>query len=190
MPQMREIAKRLIKDGEDEEFMRELPHKYYEENIIHAIVISDISDYDECIKQLERFLPYVDNWACCDSIRPKCFRREHDKLGEYLLGVIDSEHNYTVRFGIEMLMVHFLDADYSKKYSDKVASIVSNDYYVNMMIAWYFATALAKQYDDAVKYIENNSLSHWVHNKTISKAHDSYRISDERKEYLQSFRLK
>ena len=185
-PHLKKLAKAVRNDAE--EFMASLPHTYYEENNLHGFVISFISDYDECIEALDRFLPYVDNWATCDGIRPECFKKNKNRLICDIKRWIASDKVYTVRFGIEMLMTHFLDDDFDAGYLRMVASVRSDKYYINMMIAWYFATALAKQWDEAVVYIEKRILPACVHNKTIQKAIESYRISEERKKYLRKYK--
>ena len=187
-PELRAYAKKIKDCSED--FLSELPHKYYDENNLHAFLISEIKDYEKCIAELEKFLPYVDNWATCDMMSPKCFKKNKERLLTKIHEWLGSDRVYTVRFGIEMLMTHFLDEDFDKKHLSAVAKIKSEEYYINMIIAWYFATALAKQWDSAVKYIENGSLSVWVHNKTIQKARESYRITAEQKEYLNSLKKK
>ena len=187
IPKLRAFAKTV---ENADEFLNSLPHNYYEENNLHAFLIAEIKDFDECVKRLDEFLPYIDNWATCDSLRPKVFEKNKGRLFEYIQKWIKSGDTYTVRYAIVMLMVYFLDGDFDRKYLKIVSRVKHNDYYVKMMIAWYFATALAKQYDSAVKYLENKALDTWVHNKTISKAHDSLRISKERKEYLKSLRIK
>ena len=188
IPLVRKIAKEYIKDDESKEFLKSLPHKYFDENILHGLLISEIKDYDECINYLNEFLPYVDNWAVCDTMSPTIFKKNKDKLIKNIKVWIKSKHTYTCRFGIGILMSHYLDDDFKEEYLSLASSIHSEEYYVNMMIAWFFATALAKKWDETIPYIENKKLDKWVHNKTISKAIESYRISDERKEYLRSLR--
>ncbi len=184
-PELRRIAACEMKNDNGAEFINKLPHEYHEENIIHAIMLGFIGDYDTCIAEIKRFLPYVDNWACCDQLRPKCFKKNLDRLHIDAVEFTKSEHTYTVRFGIECLMLYYLDEKYDKRYSDTVAEIKSDEYYVNMMIAWYFATALSKRYDDAIKYVEQKMLSPFVHRKTIQKAKESRIITNEQKEYLE-----
>ena len=183
-PKLRALAKRLKGDPCVEEFLSELPHRYYEENNLHAFLIEQMADYDACIHELERFLPFVDNWATCDMMRPKCFRRHLDELLKQIERWLTAEHPFTVRFGIEMLMSFYLDEAFDPRYLELVAGVRREEYYVNMMCAWYFATALAKQWDSAVVYLEENRLPLWVHNKTIQKAVESYRIDKAQKEYL------
>ena len=189
-PELRKYAKGLAKREDIAEFLGSLPHKYFDENQIHAFVISGIKDYEECIGEVERFLPYVDNWATCDQMSPKVFRKYRKELLENIKIWIASGQVYTVRFGIGMLMEHFLEEDFDLAYPEMVAGIRSEEYYVNMMIAWYFATALAKQYENILPYIENQKLDVWTHNKAIQKSVESYRIAPGQKEYLKSLKIK
>ena len=165
-----------------------LPHRCYDENMLHGILISEIKNFDRCVEELEKFLPFVDNWAVCDTTAPKVFRRNREKLMKYIEKWSSSKETYTCRFAIEMLMTHFLDDDFRDAYLEIPAEIISEEYYVNMMVAWFFATALAKQWDKTISYIEENRLGQWVHNKTIQKARESYRITEEQKEYLKSLK--
>ena len=190
VPMLRKLAKELNGTTEAQAFLSELPHKYYEENNLHAFLIALTKDYDNCIAELEQFLPYIDNWATCDGLSPKVFKKHLPELLEHIKVWIASEHTYTVRFAIGMLMQFYLDDAFDKQYTDLVAAVQSEEYYVNMMRAWYFATALAKQYDTAVMYLENQRLDVWTHNKTIQKAIESYRITDEQKQYLRSLKRK
>ena len=188
VPVLRKYARKVFEEYDWQTFLKETPHKYYEENNLHAFIIEQIKDYQRVIDELNLFLPFVDNWATCDSCSPKIFKKHLDEL---LLSIdmwISSEHTYMVRFGIEMLMTYYLDELFCKDYIDKVLMVKSDEYYINMMIAWFMATALAKQWDSVISYLENDSLSVWVHNKTIQKAVESYRISDERKQYLKTLR--
>lgn len=187
---LRKLAKHLVKEKSYSLFLNDLPHKYFDEYQLHAFIISDLKDYDECISYLNKFLPFVDNWATCDQMSPKVFKKYHTELLEQIKVWIKSEHAYTIRFGIGMLMQHFLDDDFNKEYLKWVSNIKSDEYYVNMMIAWYFATALAKQYKDTIPYLEKNKLDIWTHNKTIQKSIESYRITDIQKEYLKSLKRK
>lgn len=187
-PELRVLAKKLKNDPSAEAFLLDLPHRYYEENNLHAFLIEQIADYDMCIRMLERFLPYVDNWATCDMMRPKCFRRHLGELLKQIEAWICSPHAFTVRFGIEMLMTYYLDEAFEARYLDIVAEVRRDEYYVNMMCAWYFATALAKQWSSAIVYLEENRLPLWVHNKTIQKAIESYRIDKSQKEFLRSIK--
>ena len=188
IPEIRKLAKKLVKNNEYEDFLKELPHKYYDENLLHGAIISESKDFEKCIKLLDNFLPFVDNWAVCDTISPKIFKKYKKELIEKIKEWSQSDKTYTCRFGVEMLMTHFLDEDFKKEYLEVVADIHSDEYYVKMVVAWFFATALAKQWDYAVIYLENNKLDVWVHNKTIQKARESLRISLEKKEYLKKLK--
>jgi len=190
VPHLRSLAKKLKGTAEAERFIRELPHKHYEENNIHAFLIEQIKDYKTALAETERFLPCVDNWATCDMFLPKVFKKHTEELLEHIKLWIRSDKPYTVRYGIKLLMQLYLDEHFKTEYMDMVASVKSEEYYVNMMRAWYFATALAKQYDAALPYITENRLDRWTHNKTIQKAVESYRITKEQKEYLRNFRIK
>ncbi|MCQ2975266.1 MAG: DNA alkylation repair protein [Bacteroidales bacterium] len=189
IPEVRKIAKSFIKSPDSEEFMNSLPHKYYDENILHSKLISEIKDFDYCIKKIEQFLPYMDNWAVCDTCSPKILKKNKVVLIDKIRKWSKSKEIYTCRFGIEMLQTFFLDEDFKPEYLEIPVEIISEEYYINMMIAWFFATALAKQWDSAIKIIEDKKLSIWVHNKTIQKAIESYRISDENKQYLRTLKL-
>ena len=188
-PDVRRLAKQLKKEGEEKYFFKNLPHKYYEENNLHGFLISEINDYGICINELNRFLPYVDNWATCDGIRPRIFSKNTEKLLFEIEKWLQSDHTYTVRFGIEMLMVYYLDDKFDLKYPKRLAEINSDEYYINMMLSWYFATALSKQWESVIPFIEEKRLKKWVHNKTIQKARESFRITKEQKEYLRKFRI-
>ena len=187
-PILRKFAKEFGKTEESELFLKVLPHQYYEENNLHMMLITGIKDYPKCMEEVQRFLPYIDNWATCDFPEPKCFRKNKKAVLEEVRKWIASTETYTIRYGIGMLMRLFLDEDFSPEYLEMAAGVQSQEYYVNMMIAWYFATALAKQWDAAVPYIEQHRLSDWVHKKTIQKAVESYRITSEQKEYLKGYR--
>ena len=189
-PDLRKYAKQLGKSSDVIEFLQTLPHKYFDENQLHAFIISEIKDFKNCIDEINRFLPYIDNWATCDQLSPKVFKKYHNELFEYIKDWLKSNKVYTLRFGIGMLMEHFLDEDFDILYPETVSKIRSGEYYINMMIAWYFATALAKQYESIIPFIENNSLDIWTHNKAIQKSVESLRISDEKKEYLKSLKIK
>lgn len=189
-PELRKFAKEFAKQPEAEEFIKILPHKYFDENNLHGFLIETIKDYDKLISELGRFLPYVDNWATCDLMRPKVFKNHLPELLGQIRLWVKSENTYTVRFGLEMLMTFYLDADFRPEYLDIAAGVKSEEYYVNMMTAWYFATALAKQYEAAVPYIEQHRLDSWSHNKAIQKAVESRRITPERKEYLKTLKIK
>ena len=188
-PELKSIAKDILKDGNYKGFLEELPHRYFEENQLHAFIISGIKDLNECMVDLETFLPYVDNWATCDQMSPKIFRKHKDLLLAHIIEWIDSEKTYTVRFGVGMLMEHFLDDDFDPLYPELVAKLRSEEYYVNMMIAWYFATALAKQYESILPFIEEKRLDDWTHNKAIQKSMESRRITEEQKLYLKSLKV-
>ena len=190
VPMLRKLAKELYGTAEAEAFLSELPHKYYDENNLHAFLIAQIKDYNSCIAEVERFLPYINNWATCDGLSPKIFKKHLPELLEHIKVWLTSDETYTVRFAIGMLMQFYLDDAFDLQYSDMVAAVKSEEYYVNMMIAWYFATALAKQYDAVLPYLENHKLDIWTHNKTIQKAIESYRITDDQKKYLRGLKRK
>ncbi len=187
-PQMRAIAKEMFSSGEAAEFLKELPHKYYEENLVHFFIVAMIKDFDECVEAVETFLPYVDCWPVSDQATPKSFKKNHEKLLPYIRKWIASDEVYTARFGIRMLMNEYLGDDFKEEYLELVASKEGEDYYLKMMVAWYFATALAKRYDESVKYIEDRRLDEWVHKKAIQKAIESFRVTEEHKEYLRSLK--
>lgn len=187
-PVLRKFAKEFAGTSEAEAFLRQLPHRYYEENNLHMMLITGIKDYEKCMEEIQRFLPCIDNWATCDYPAPKCFARHKDQVLEEAKRWISSGETYVIRYGIGMLMRLFLDEDFSSEYLEMAAAVQSQEYYVNTMIAWYFATALAKQWDATVPYIEQHKLSDWVHRKTVQKAVESYRITPEQKEYLKGFR--
>ncbi len=189
-PALRSLAKELGKREDVGEFLKILPHELFEEDQLHAFIISGYKDYGRAIDELERFLPYVDNWATCDQMSPKVFKKHRQELMEHIKKWIRSDKTYTVRFGVGMLMEHFLDEDFDVRYAEMVAELRSDEYYVNMMIAWYFATALAKQYDEILPFIREERLAVWTHNKTIQKAIESYRITPEQKEYLKTLKIK
>lgn len=188
-PELRTMAKDILKAGDYKEFLEELPHKYFEENQLQAFIISGIKDFKECMEEIEKFLPYVNNWATCDQMSPKIFKKHKEELLTHVKEWIESDKTYTVRFGVGMLMEHFLDEDYDPQYPEMVARIRSEEYYVNMMIAWYFATALAKQYESILSFIEEKRLDDWTHNKAIQKSVESRRITDEQKIYLKSLKV-
>lgn len=188
VPKLRALAKSYIKDQECQDFLVNLPHAYYDENMLHGILVSEIKDFDTCIEKIEAFLPYVDNWAVCDIMSPRIFKKHKEELLDRIKLWISSDQTYTRRFGLEMLMTHFLDDDFKPDYLDLVAGLRSQEYYVNMMIAWFFATALTKQWEASLPYIEARSLDDWTHNKAIQKARESLRISKERKDYLKGLK--
>ena len=189
IPVLRKLAKEMIKDESYIEFLDNLPHVYLEENLLHAILVSELKNYNQCIFRLNLFLPYVDNWEVCDIISPKVFKKNNIKLIDEIKEWLNSKDEYIIRFGIEILMMYYLDDNFDISHHDLVSKIRSSYYYVNMMIAWYFATALAKKWDISIKYIEENKLDKWTHNKTIQKAIESYRITKEQKEYLRQLRI-
>ncbi len=187
-PELRTLAGKLLKRDDRSIFLNTLPHTFFEENQLHAFMISGIKDMRECLAGLNRFLPFVDNWATCDQMSPRVFRKHRPELLPEIRKWIASGETYTVRFGIGMLMEHFLDSDYDEAYPEMVAAVRSDEYYVNMMIAWYFSTALAKQYDSVLPFMENRRLDPWTHNKAIQKSVESFRIVPDRKEYLKSLK--
>ncbi|KIR03760.1 hypothetical protein P261_02575 [Lachnospiraceae bacterium TWA4] len=187
-PILREYAKELIKENQALEFINELPHIYYEENQLHAFILSEFKDYEFVVNQINRFLPYIDNWATCDQLRPKVFKKNTKELIRWVEKWLQSDQTYTIRFGIGVLNSYYLDEEFDQDYLAQVAKIRSTDYYVNMMIAWYFATALAKQYEKTLPFIENHALDQWVHNKAIQKARESRRVLQVQKNYLNSLK--
>ena len=189
-PALRQLARQLYRAGEASAFLDELPHRYFDENQLHAFIISEMRDFGECVDALRRFLPWVDNWATCDQLSPKVFKKHRQQLLPHVREWLATGQTYTVRFAIGMLMAHFLDEDFDGEYPRMVSEVRSDEYYVNMMIAWYFATALAKQYEAVLPYIENRVLDPWTHNKAIQKSLESYRISDEHKAYLKRLKLR
>ncbi len=189
-PVLKELAKELVKDEDRDLFLMDLPHGYFDEDQLHAFVISLEKDFGKCIDQVETFLPYIDNWATCDQLSPKVFRKHKEELLPYIDRWITSGKTYLIRFAVGMLMEHFLDQDFRIGYADKVVQIVSDEYYVNMMRAWYFATALCKQYEQIIQFIEQKKLDVWTHNKAIQKSIESRRIPEERKDYLRSLRIR
>ena len=193
VPILRKFSNQLAKSLSKEkllEFMNELPHKYYEENNIHAFLIEKIKDFDECIVALEKFLPFVDNWATCDMMNPKILKKNTQQLFCKIKEWIVSPHVYTIRYGIGMLMRYFLDDNFKTEYLDMVAAVKSDEYYVNMMKAWFFATALAKQYEATLPYIKEKRLDNWSHNKAIQKSIESFRVPKEHKEELRRYKIK
>lgn len=189
VPALRKLAKELKGSAQAAQFMAALPHHYHEENLLQALLINEIKDFEGCMEALELFLPFVDNWAVCDMLGPKVLAKDKEELMERILLWLESPHAYTQRFAMCMLMSHFLDGDFKEEYLGLVAGVESEEYYVRMMQAWYFATALAKQYDSAVKYIEGRRLESWTHNKSIQKARESFRVSPEHKEYLKTLKV-
>ncbi len=188
IPKLRKLAKLFAKTEEHKEFLRGLPHHYFEENMLHGLLIAEIKDYDMCITELGKFLPFIDNWAVCDTLSPDVFKKHKTELFSEIEEWSGSRHTYTCRFGIGMLMRYFLDEDFSPEQFKIPLSIHSEEYYVNMMLAWYFATALAKQWEHTVVLLEKDALDKWVHNKTIQKARESFRITGAQKEYLKGLK--
>ena len=189
-PKLRAFAKEFGKTEESEMFLKALPHQYYEENNLHGLLIEQIKDYPTLIRELNRFLPCIDNWATCDLLTVRVVKKHLDTFTEEVERWLASDHTYTIRFGIGMLMRYYLEEHFSLEYPEKVAKIRSEEYYVNMMRAWYFATALAKQYEAIFPFLEEKRLDAWTHNKTIQKAIESYRITQEQKVYLRTLRIK
>lgn len=187
-PYLRAYAKELAGSEAAAAFLRALPHAYYEENNLHGFLIEKIKDFDACIAALNAFLPYINNWATCDSVSPSVFKKHPEELLREIRRWLGSDHTYTVRFAIGMLMRFYLDEHFSPEYPKWIAAIRTQEYYVNMMIAWYFATALAKQYDTILPYLESKQLDVWTHNKAIQKAIESYRITPEQKVYLKTLK--
>lgn len=192
LPIIKKLAKKWSKEAHIYEFLAILPHQYFEENGLHEHIIADIKDYDKCINEIDRFIPFIDNWATCDTLAPKCFKKKDNKsrLIEDIKRWLASTEPFTIRFGQEMLLSHFLDEDFHPEYLEWVARETNDHYYVRMMVAWFFATALAKQWDATIPYIENPRMEKWTHNKAIQKAIESYRITPEQKEYLRTLKMK
>ena len=188
VPDVRKLAKQYIQDDESTEFMNSLPHKYYDEDMLHGLLISEIKDYNLCVKELEKFLPYVDNWAVCDIMGPKILKKYSDEFINKIKQWVKSKHTYTCRFAIKMLMSNYLDKEFKTEYLEIPVNIHSDEYYINMVIAWFYATALAKQWDKTILYLEQNKLNIWIHNRTIQKARESFRITDAQKEYLKKLK--
>lgn len=187
-PQLRELSKKIIRSGEADNVLSSLPHTYFEENQLHSFILCALKDFESCIRGVDSFLPYADNWATTDQMSPAVFKKHRKELLPFIEKWINSGRTYTVRYAVLMLMQHFLDEDFDPVYLRRVSEIHSDEYYVNMMLSWYFATALAKQYDEAVRYVEEGKLPRFVHLKTIQKALESYRIPQERKDYLKTLR--
>lgn len=190
VPVLRQLARELYQGYDMEPFLAELPHYYLEENTLHGLLIEQMQDYAACIAALEKWLPYVDNWGTCDTVSPKVFRRHKESLLNHIKEWLSAEHTYTVRFAVGMLMTHYLDDDFQPEYLKLVTNIRSDGYYINMMAAWYIATALAKQYSVTIAVLENKELPLWTHNKAIQKAIESRRITQEQKNYLRTLRRK
>jgi len=190
VPLLRNFAKEYSKEPEHKEFLLQLPHEYYDENMLHGLLLSNMKNYDECIRMTDAFLPYVDNWAVCDIMSPKIFGKHKQELIQQIRIWSQSSHTYTCRFGLEMLMSFYLDADFKPEYLEIPAAARSEEYYVKMMVAWFFATALAKQWEATLPYLTEHRLAPWTHNKTIQKAIESYRITPEQKEFLRTLKVK
>lgn len=185
-PELKKYAKTI---STPDKFLQKLPHEFFEENQIHAFILSNIRDFEKCVKLVNAFLPYVDNWATCDQLIPKIFAKNTDHLLPYIHKWIKSKHTYTVRFAIGLLMRYYIGDKFDSSYADMIVKIQTDEYYINMMRAWYFATALAKNWDDIIGIIKNKKLDTWTHNKTIQKSIESYRISPEQKEYLKKLKI-
>jgi len=190
VPKLRDYAKEIFGTELANIFVKDLPHDFYEEDNLHAFLIERIADFNECVEEIERFLPYVNNWATCDMLRPKAFKKNPKKLFPYVKSWITKKETYTIRFAIGMLLSFYLDEHFNKSHIDLVLSVKSDEYYVNMMRAWYFATALSKHWELCISVIEDNLLDEWTHNKTIQKAIESYRITKEQKEHLRKLKIK
>lgn len=188
-PDVRAYAKEIKNTKQAEDFLNALPHKYYEENMLHTMLLNEEKDFAQCIERVERFLPYINNWAVCDCLSPKAFKRNKTPLEQKAYEWCQSEHTYTCRFGIKTLMSHFLDNDFKPEQMKFISKIKSDEYYINMMISWYFATALAKQWNDAIKYFEKPCMQKFCHNKSLQKAIESYRITPEQKKYLRTLKI-
>lgn len=188
-PELRKLAKELKDTSEAAAFLKVLPHEYYDENNLHGFLLSELKDFDETVAAANEFLPYVDNWATCDLLSPKAFKKHLPELWDKIPDWLASGETFTVRFGIEMLMSFYLDAEFRPEVNERVAAVKSGEYYVNMMIAWHFATALAKQWDETISYLTEKRLDKWTHNKAIQKAVESYRITDEQKAYLRTLKI-
>ena len=190
VPMLRAYAKKFGKTEEAKQFLEILPHQYYEENNLHGLLIDQMKDYELCIEELIRFLPYINNWATCDILSVKAVKGHLDSYIKNIYQWLESDYTYTIRFGINMLMRYYLEEEFKIEYPEKVAAIRSEEYYVNMSRAWYFATALAKKYDQVLPFLEEQKMDVWTHNKTIQKAIESYRITPEQKEYLRTLKIK
>lgn len=190
VPVLRKLAKEYVTETESELFLNTLPHHYYDENILHAILLSEKKGYEECLEGVERFLPYIDNWAVCDILTPKVFKQYRHLLINKVRHYATSEHVYSCRFALVMLMSHYLDDDFEEEYLEIPAVIRSDEYYINMGIAWFYATALSKQWEATIPYLQEQRLAPWVHNKTIQKGRESFRITAEQKAYLATLKRK
>jgi 3-methyladenine DNA glycosylase AlkD len=187
-PILRKMAKDMVKSGQYKDFISHLPHKYFEENQLHAFILSEIKDFDFVITETDRFLPYINNWATCDQLSPRVFKKNLDMVYEYVFKWIKSKDVYSVRFAIKTLMQYWLDDKFDEKYADMVANINSDEYYINMMRAWYFATAAAKQYDKILPYFKRGKIDEWTRLRAIQKALESFRVSDAHKKELRALK--
>lgn len=190
IPVLKSLAKEYFNDPAKEDFFNELPHRYYEENHLHIMLLCLEKDFNKCVEGLDKFLPYADNWAVTDQSSPKCFKKHHDELVPVLTKWLNSDHVYTARYAINIFMREFLDQDFDIRYAELISKKQGEDYYLKMIIAWYFATALAKQYDAVIPFIEQRRLEPWIHNKAIQKAIESFRVTDEHKSYLRTLKIK
>lgn len=190
IPELRKIAKEMVKNGEYKLFIVELPHNYYEENILHSCILSLLSDIDEVIEEIDKFLPYIDNWAVDDALSPKVFKKYPDRILDKVKEWTNEKDEYTIRFGVVTLLNFYIKDNFNEEINDLVCSIKSDDYYVNMAIAWYFSYALIFQYDKTISIFEKRLLTPWVHNKSIQKAIESFRISNDVKDYLKTLKIK
>lgn len=192
MPVLRNFAKEIYKNNFDDciKFLEKLPHFYFEENNLHAMIIENMKDFKKVMEYTEKLIPYIDNWATCDTFSPKIFKKHSKEVYEKILNWINSENTYVIRYGIGLLLSNYLDENFEKVHLEIVSKIRSEEYYVNMMVAWYFATALSKQYESTIEFIENHTLDIWTHNKAIQKSVESRRITDEQKIYLRSLKIK
>lgn len=190
-PKLRKFAKEIYKNNKDEvdTFLNSLPHKYIEENFLHGFLIDNLKDFDDTLKHTEKFLPFIDNWANCDSFNPKIFKKNKEKIYEKIKIWIKSNHEYTVRYAIGLLLSNYLDEDFKEEHLEMVVNIKRDEYYIKMMVAWYFSFALIKQYESTIPYIQQKKLEKWTHNKTIQKAVESFRIDNETKKYLKLLKL-
>ncbi len=186
-PQLKKLAKELFGSEAASDFLSTLPHRYFEENQLHAFLIMEEKDFDKCLEMTKKFLPYVDNWATCDQLSPKVFYKNSHSLLSMAEKWLQSKNTYEIRFGISVYMRYFLDEDFKTEYAEKIAEIKTDEYYINMMISWYFATALYKQWDLILPFLTEKRLSKWVHNKAIQKARESKRITKEQKKFLKEF---
>lgn len=190
LPNLRKLARNIVKDGDYAEFLQDLPHQYLDENTLHALIISAFTDYAQAITYTEKFLPYIDNWATCDAFGPQVFKKYPEEVYAKIKIWLKSSHTYTVRFGIVTLMSNFFDREFQPEMLELLAEVNSEEYYINMALAWCWCEALIKQYDEAIGYITEHKLSKWVHNKTLQKARESYRFTPEQKNYFESLKIK